>query len=50
MLLFSLNTFVFSTSKNFRIKIYKTIILSVVRYDCEIMVSYTKGGTQAEGI
>ena len=36
MLLFSPNTFVFSTlSKNLKIKIYKTIILPVVLYDCE---------------
>ena len=34
MLLFSLNTFVFSTS-NLKIKIYKTIILPVVLYGCE---------------
>ena len=36
MLLFSPNTFVFSaSSKNLKIKIYKTIILPVVLYACE---------------
>ena len=35
MLLFSPNTLVFSTSKNLKIKIYKTIILPVVLYECE---------------
>jgi hypothetical protein len=35
MLLFSSNTFVFSTSKNWKIKIYKTIILPAVLYGCE---------------
>ena len=35
MLLFSSNTFVFSTSMNLKIKMYKIIILPVVIYDCE---------------
>ena len=35
MLLFSSNTFVFSTFKDFKIKIHKTIILPVVLYGCE---------------
>ena len=35
MLLLSPNTFVLSTSKNFKINVYKTIILSVALYDCE---------------
>ena len=35
MLLFSPNTFVFLTSKNLKIKIYKRIILPVVLYGCE---------------
>jgi hypothetical protein len=33
--LFSSNTFVFSTFKDFKIKIHKTIILPVVLYGCE---------------
>ena len=36
-------------SKNLKIKIYKTIILSVVLYGCETW-SLIKGGIQAEGI
>jgi len=35
MLLFSPNTFIFSTSKNSTIKTYKTIILPDVLYGCE---------------
>ena len=36
MLLFSANTFVFPTYlENFKIKMYITIILPVVLYDCE---------------
>ena len=35
LLLFSTNTFILSTSKNFKFKIYKTIILPVVLYGCE---------------
>jgi hypothetical protein len=33
--LFSPNNFVFSTSKNLKIKTYKTIILPVLLYGCE---------------
>ena len=36
ILLFSPDTIVFSTSKNLIIKIYKTIILPLVLYGCEI--------------
>ena len=35
MLLFRPNTFVFSNSKNLKIKIHETIILPVVLYICE---------------
>ena len=34
-------------SKNLKIKIYKIVILPVVLYGYEGMVSYIKGGTQA---
>ena len=37
-------------SKNLKIKIYKTIILPVVIYGWETLVSYIKGGIQAKGI
>ena len=37
-------------SENLKIKIYKTIVLAVVLYDCETMVSYIKGGMQTKGI
>ena len=37
MLLFSPNTFIFSTPKNLTIRIYKTIILPVVLYGCEAL-------------
>ena len=33
-------------SKNLNIKIYKTIILPVVLYDCETLVSYIKRGSR----
>jgi hypothetical protein len=37
-------------SKNIKIKIYKTIILHLVVYRCETLVSDIKGGTQTEGV
>jgi hypothetical protein len=36
-------------SKNAKIKIYKTIIFSVVLYGCETCVTHTEEGMQAEG-
>ena len=39
-----------TSSKYIFISIYKTIILPVVLYGCETMVSYIKGGIQAKGI
>jgi len=37
-------------SKNFKIKIYRTIILPVVLYGCETWSLTFEGGTQAEGV
>jgi hypothetical protein len=37
-------------SKNVKIRIYKTIILPVVLYGCENLVSDIKGGKQTEGV
>jgi hypothetical protein len=36
-------------SKNLKIKIYKTVILSVVLHGCETWVSHFEGGTDTEG-
>ena len=47
MLLFSLNTFVFSSSKNFKIKIYKALYFQL----CYMVVNmYIKVEMQAKGI
>jgi hypothetical protein len=38
MVLFLTNSVIFSTSKNLKIKIYKTISLPVVVYRCETLI------------
>ena len=37
-------------SKNLKTKIYRTIILPVVLYGCEVLVADSKGGKEAEGV
>jgi hypothetical protein len=37
-------------SKYVKIRIYKTLILPVVLYGCETLVSDIKGGTETEGV
>jgi hypothetical protein len=36
-------------SENIKIKIYKTVILSLSLYECGTSISYTEGRTQVEG-
>ena len=37
-------------SKKLKIKIYRTIILPVVLYGCEVLVADIEGGKEAEGV
>jgi hypothetical protein len=37
-------------TKNVKIKVYKTIILLVILYGCEFLVSYDEGRTQTDSI
>ena len=48
--LYIYSIYVFLLFKNLKIKICKTIILPVVLFGCETLISYIKGGMQAKCI